>query len=128
MAETSISCPATKDWVPHAATAGKASVLPAVSAPSFAFSAKGGISRSYGEEPRVKSNGIQPFGNSAKDGAPDPLWRGKKYDSPCVDALSARTYNHCWPCAYLGPCLFFAFAARCAGQVTAMQMRLRETR
>ena len=45
-----------------------------------------------------------------------------------VDALSARTYNHCWPCDYLGPCLFFAFAARCAGQVTAMQMRLRETR
>jgi hypothetical protein len=56
------------------------------------------------------------------------LWQGKKYDSPCVDALSARTYNHCWPCDYLDPCLFFAFAARCAGRVTAMQMRLRETR
>jgi hypothetical protein len=46
----------------------------------------------------------------------------------CVDAPSAHTYNHCWPCVYLGPCLFFAFAARCAGQVTALQMRVRETR
>jgi hypothetical protein len=79
----------------------------------------------------VKSSGIPPFANSAKDGAPEPLWQGKKhlsFVSPCVDALYARTYNCCWPCDYLGPCLFFAFAARCAGQVTAMQMRLRETR
>ena len=48
-------------------------------APSFAFSAKGGISRSFGEGPRVKSSGIPPFAKSAKDGAPDPLWQGKKY-------------------------------------------------
>jgi hypothetical protein len=48
--------------------------------------------------------------------------------SLCVDAPPARTYNHCWPCDCLGPCLFFAFAARCAGQVTALQMRMRETR
>jgi hypothetical protein len=25
----------------------------------------------------VKSSGIPPFANSAKDGAPDPLWLGK---------------------------------------------------
>src|ERR1700684_4308711 len=46
-------------------------------------------------------------------------------ERPCVDAPSAHTYNHCWPCDCLGPCLFFAFAARCAGQVTALQMRMR---
>jgi hypothetical protein len=48
-------------------------------APSFAFSAKGGISRMCGEGPRVKSSGIPPFANSAKDGTPDPLWQGKQY-------------------------------------------------
>jgi len=48
-------------------------------APSFAFSAKGGTSRSFGEGHRVNSSGIPPFAKSAKDGAPDPLWQGKKY-------------------------------------------------
>jgi hypothetical protein len=27
----------------------------------------------------VKSSRIPPFANSAKDGAPDLLWQGKKY-------------------------------------------------
>jgi hypothetical protein len=27
----------------------------------------------------VNSSGIPPFAKSAKDGAPDPLWQGKKY-------------------------------------------------
>jgi len=38
-------------------------------APSFALSAKGGISRSFGEGPRGKSSGIPPFANNTKDGA-----------------------------------------------------------
>src|SRR5271170_631845 len=28
---------------------------------------------------RVKSSGIPPFANGAKDGAPHPFWQGKKY-------------------------------------------------
>jgi hypothetical protein len=35
--------------------------------------AKGGISRTCGEELRVQSRGIPPFAKSAKDGAPE-LW------------------------------------------------------
>jgi len=48
-------------------------------APSFAFSAKGGISRSFGEGPRGEEQWHPTLRKSAKDGAPDPLWQGKKY-------------------------------------------------
>jgi hypothetical protein len=44
-----VRCARRNARVPHAATAGKTSVLPAVSAPSFALFAKGGISRMCGE-------------------------------------------------------------------------------
>ena len=42
----------------------------------------------------MKSSGIPPFANSAKDGAPDPLWLGKRMFSTersVVEGPAVRT-------------------------------------
>jgi len=40
----------------------------------------------------VKSHGIPPFAESAKDGAPEPLWQGKKYDSLGTWATQSKSF------------------------------------
>jgi hypothetical protein len=48
-------------------------------APSFALLAKGGIPLLSTRDPSPKPLLIPSFAENAKDGAPDPLWQGKKY-------------------------------------------------
>jgi hypothetical protein len=56
-------------------------------APSFAFFAKGGMPLLLARGPSPQLLLIPPFAESAKDGAPDPLWQGKRY-SPLPFDLS----------------------------------------
>jgi len=53
----------------------------------------------------VKSSGIPPFANSAKDGAPDPLWQAQEIVASTIrPALVFITLGEPQPHGQVKPC------------------------